>query len=63
LWHADTVVLPNHGRKVANEEQCLSRISAAPKKADDAPLIIAAIDPRETPAVNIQLVQRALAAI
>src|SRR6266481_4737034 len=63
LWHANTVVLADHRRKVTNEEHGRGRISTAPKKADDAPLIIAAVDPRETAAIKIQLVQRTLAAI
>ena len=63
LRHANTIVLPNHRCKVTNEEHWLGGISAAPKKADDAPLIIAAVDPCEPGAIKIQLVQRALAAI
>src|SRR5215467_14079127 len=63
FWHADPVVLSDHWRKVADEEQLVSRISAAPEEADDAPLNVAAVDPGKAAVIEVQLVQRRLAAI
>ncbi len=63
FWHTNAVVLPDHRRKITNEEQLVSRISAASQEADDAPLNILAVHPCETPAIEVQFVQRALTAL
>ena len=56
LGNANPVVLPDYRREIANKEQLVSRVSAAPKKADDASLKIGAVDPGETGTIEVQLV-------
>ena len=54
--NANPVVLPDHRREVAHEEQLINGIPAAPQEADDASLKIGAVNPCEPTAVEVELV-------
>src|SRR5215469_7089904 len=63
MWNSNPVILSDDRCEVTNKEQLICGILAAPEKADDASLRVAAVDPSETAAVKVELVQGALAAI
>jgi len=63
LWDTNSIVLSNHRREIADEEELVLRILAATKEADNAPLEITAVDPPESACLEISLVKCGLATI
>src|SRR4029077_14186333 len=55
--NADPVGLPRHGRKVANDEHSFKWRFSETHKADDAAIVVVAIDPLETFPVVIHFVK------
>jgi hypothetical protein len=52
----NAVVVPWHGREVADEKRRIFRAFSAPNKADNASLIVCAVHPLETSSIAIPLV-------
>ena len=47
LRNTDAVVLPDHGRKVADDDKLVFRVGGASDKADDRSVSVADVDPVE----------------
>src|SRR5438132_1049114 len=57
------VVMPRDRRKVAYKKQDIAALFSPAKKTDHAPLAVGAVYPLEACGVEVDLIQRALAAI